>query len=153
MLFALALLLHLVSVVVWVGGMIFAHQILRPVAVELLEPPLRLTLWINIFRKFFFLVWLAVIFILITGLWMMFAQHGGFQAKISIHIMFTLGLVMTLIYLYVFFSPYQKLKAAVTAKDWPTGAQALAKIRMAVGWNTILGLLTISVAALGRYLF
>ncbi len=30
----LAISLHILSVVLWVGGMFFAHQVLRPVAVQ-----------------------------------------------------------------------------------------------------------------------
>ena len=42
---AIMLVLHILSVVVWVGGMIFAHQMLRPVVVAVLEPPERLKVW------------------------------------------------------------------------------------------------------------
>lgn len=36
--------LHVLSVVIWVGGMFFAYMVLRPVAAAQLEPPVRLTL-------------------------------------------------------------------------------------------------------------
>jgi uncharacterized membrane protein len=38
------LLIHLLSVVAWIGGMAFAHFCLRPVAAEQLPPPQRLPL-------------------------------------------------------------------------------------------------------------
>lgn len=37
----LAITLHVLSAVVWVGGMFFAWMALRPVAASLLEPPPR----------------------------------------------------------------------------------------------------------------
>jgi len=37
---SIAITLHLLAVVVWVGGMFFAWMALRPVAAPLLEPPL-----------------------------------------------------------------------------------------------------------------
>ena len=37
---SLALVLHLVSAVLWVGGMFFAYQILRPVAAGQLSQPM-----------------------------------------------------------------------------------------------------------------
>ena len=39
MTYALAFTLHLLAVVIWVGGMFFAHFMLRPSAIEKLEPP------------------------------------------------------------------------------------------------------------------
>ena len=57
---AYAKLLHLLSVLIWVGGMFFAYMILRPAAVEVLEPPPRLRLWANVFGRFFPWVWASV---------------------------------------------------------------------------------------------
>ena len=45
--------LHLLGVVVWVGGMFFAHMALRPAATELLEPPQRLPLLQATLMRFF----------------------------------------------------------------------------------------------------
>lgn len=149
---SLAIALHVLSVVVWVGGMFFAHQALRPAAVEVLEPPLRLPLWVATFKRFFPWVWLAVGLILVSGYWMIF-KFGGFgNLPIYIHVMNGLGLVMMAIFMHVFFAPYKRLKRAVNDQDWPAGAKQLATIRFMVGINTILGLLTIAIATGGRYL-
>ena len=48
-----AVLLHVIAVVIWVGGMFFAYICLRPVAASQLEPPVRLQLWVGVFGKFF----------------------------------------------------------------------------------------------------
>ena len=42
-------------------------------------------------------------------------------------------------------------KSAVAAKDWPTGGQALAKIRPHIFTNLILGVITVAIGAGGRY--
>ncbi len=52
MLYHALLLLHLLAVVAWVGGMFFAHFCLRPAAVEVLEPPARLPLMLAALRRF-----------------------------------------------------------------------------------------------------
>ncbi len=144
--------LHLLSVVIWVGGMFFAYMVLRPVAAGQLEPPARLRLWVGVFGRFFPWVWACVALILGTGLWMMFGVYGGFQAPLYIHVMFGLGIVMMLIFMHVFFAPYGRLKRAVAAEDWPAGGKALGQIRMLVGTNTLIGLANIAIAAGGRYL-
>ena len=145
---SIALSLHIIAIVVWVGGMFFAHQALRPAAVSTLEPPLRLRLWVATFKRFFPWVWLCVIVTLVTGLWMM-VQYP--KAPIFVHSMLGLGIIMMLIFMHVFFAPYNKLKKAVAAESWPEGGKALGQIRMLVGINTVIGILTIVVATAGKY--
>jgi uncharacterized membrane protein len=149
---ALAVTLHVLSVVLWVGGMFFAHQCLRPVAAAQLEPPARLHLWVGVFARFFPWVWAAVTVVLATGLWMIFVWFQGFKGlALYVHVMFGLGLVMMGIFMHVFFAPYKRLKAAVGGEDWPGGARHLAQIRKLVGINTLIGILTIAVGAGGPY--
>lgn len=150
---SIAITLHLLSVVIWVGGMFFAYMALRPVAANLLEPPQRLTLWVGVFGKFFPWVWAAVLFILASGYWMLLGPFGGFaKAPLYVHAMNGLGLVMMAIFLHVYFAPYQRLRRAVSAQQWPEGGKQLAQIRVLVGVNTVLGLLIISIATAGKYL-
>lgn len=148
----IAVLLHVLAVVIWVGGMFFAHQCLRPVAAEQLELPQRLPLWVGVFARFFPWVWVCVTAVLATGLWMIFVFFGGFAGVgLYVHIMFGLGLIMMAIFMHVYFAPYKRLTRAVEAQDWPAGGQQLAQIRKMVGINTAIGLITIAIASGGRY--
>lgn len=150
---AILISLHVLSVTVWVGGMFFAYTALRPAAVKTLEPPQRLTLWVEVFQRFFFAVWISVALVLATGLIALFKYLGGMAgAPLYVHAMLGLGLLMMLIYAHVFFAPYKKLRKAVAAQDWPAGGEALTQIRWLVFTNTCLGFLTIAVASGGRYL-
>lgn len=144
----IALSVHVLAIIVWVGGMFFAHQVLRPAIVETLEPPQRLTLWVATFKRFFPWVWIAVVLTLISGLWM-FTLYP--KPPIFLHIMLGLGVVMMLIFMHVFFAPYKKLKLAVAEQRWPEGAKALAQIRLLVGINTTIGVVTVVVALAGKY--
>jgi len=147
----LSLFLHLLSVVVWVGGMFFAYMALRPVAASVLEPPQRLTLWAGVFGKFFPWVWVAVALILATGLHMLM-KLGGAAAPHYMLTMLALGVAMMAIFAHVFFAPYGRLRRAVAAQDWKAGGAALGQIRRLIGINLSLGLLTIAVVFLGRAL-
>ena len=148
----LTMVLHVLSVVIWVGGMFFAYMCLRPIAASQLEPPVRLQRWVGVFGKFFPFVWLAVILLPLTGYMMISNLYGGMgNAPLFVHIMNGIGSLMIFIYLHVFFAPYQRLKRAVAAQDWPAGGKALAQIRMLVGINTTLGLLTVVIASGGRF--
>lgn len=149
---AIMKLLHLLSVVVWVGGMFFAYMVLRPSAVEVLQPPERLKLWDKVFSRFFKWVWLTVVLVLLSGLGMIRVYGGMGQVAPFVHIMLLLGTVMMLIFFYVYFSCYRRLSRHVAAQEWPKGGEVLATIRKLVAVNTSIGLLTIAVATLG-YLF
>jgi len=150
----LLLTLHMLSAVIWVGGMFFAYVVLRPTAGEQLEPPVRLKLWVGVFSRFFPFVWIAVALLLITGYMMLFTSYQGFEnAPKYIHIMNGLGIIMFLLYMHVFFAPYKRLKLAVASEDWPNGGKRLNQIRILIGINLTIGLIVIITAAAGRYLW
>ena len=148
----LALILHVLSVVVWVGGMFFAYVILRPEAASQLEPPARLALWAGVFRRFFPWVFACIGLILVSGFWIIFAVYGGFSMPgTHIHLMLGTGIVMVLIFFHLFFVPFKRLKQAVAIADWPAGGRQLAQIRVLIGINLVLGLVTVAVASGGRF--
>ncbi len=60
---SLVLALHVLSAVLWVGGMFFAYLCLRPAA-GALEPQHRLRLWAAVFERFFPWVWLSILILL-----------------------------------------------------------------------------------------
>jgi len=141
--------LHILGFTVWVGGMFFAYLCLRPVAAAVLQPPARLALWNGVFGKFFTWVWLAIALILASGLLMM-AQMG--KPPVYVSGMAGLGILMMLIFAHLFFAPYKRLKRAVAAEDWAAGGAALGQIRRIVGINLTLGLIVVTVGALGPLL-
>ena len=143
----IALFLHVISDVVWIGGMFLAYLCVRPAAAEVLEPPQRLKLWTGIFRRFFPWVWAAVIVIVGSGFFMM-GRMGAVPHYVIA--MTAIGVVMSMIFLHVYFAPFARLKRAVAAEDWKAGGAALNQIRILVGTNLALGVLNIAVAILGR---
>lgn len=150
---ALAILLHILGVVVWVGGMFFAYMVLRPVAAAQLQPPQRLPLWAGVFRLFFPWVWISIALILVSGLYLIMLLGGFGVVSMNIHAMFGIGLVMMLVFCFVYFVPYGKLARAVVAQEWKRGGEALATIRKMIGFNLMLGLINIAVAAMSRMTF
>ena len=144
---SIALFLHVVSDVIWIGGMFLAYMAVRPSAVEVLEPPQRLKLWTGIFSRFFPWVWAAVVLILATG----FVMIGEMRAVPGYVIVMTvIGVAMSAIFMHIVFAPFARLKRAVDAEDWKAGGAALNQIRVLVGINLTLGLVNIAVAMLGR---
>ena len=145
------LLLHLSGVIIWVGGMFFAHFCLRPVAVAQLQPPLRLPLLAAVLGRFFKVVAASVIIILLSG-FATLAATGFAQAPLHWHVMAGLGLLMSAIFGVIYFLYFPRLSTGVAMQDWPLAGAAMNRIRVLVMSNLFLGALTIVVATLGSHL-
>ena len=138
---AIAITLHLLAVIVWVGGMFFAYMALRPVAASQLEPPQRMPLWVGTFTRFFPWVWAAVILLPVTGYWMIFNVFGGFKSTaLYIHLMQGLGWIMIAVFLHVYFAPYRRLQRAVAAQDFVAAGKAdIGFTQVDAAWDAIKG--------------
>lgn len=148
---SLALALHALAAVIWVGGMFFAFICLRPAAMAL-DPPVRLRLWANVLSRFFRWVFGSALLLLASGLWMSFQYAGGLHtAGTHIQLMLVLGLAMMLIAAHVYFAPYKRLKRYVGVSNWPEAAKHLKQIRNFIGLNLLLGVAVVLIAAGGRY--
>ena len=151
MLYSILKTLHVLSLIVWVGGMVFAHFFLRP-ALASLDPLLRLRLMHDVLGRFFKAVLVASLLILVSGLWMLgrvakqVVQSGGnFQMPLSWTLMTVIGIVMVAVFMHIRFALYPRLGRAVEASDGPAGGAAMAQIRRWVLINLGLGVLTVVV--------
>lgn len=146
---------HLLAIVVWVGGMFFAHACLRP-ALALLDPPARLRLMSDVLQRFLRIVEIGVGLVLVSGLAMLWlsvrastAPGLAFNMPLDWKAMIGLGLVMMGIFGYTRGVLLGRLRRAVQAQDWPAGAAVLARIRGWVAVNLVLGVLVIAGMRLG----
>ncbi|HTZ36464.1 MAG TPA: CopD family protein [Stellaceae bacterium] len=146
-----ALILHVLSAVVWVGGMFFALAVLRPASGPL-DPPARLALWHRVLDRFFRWVIAAIVLLLLSGYAMVLWVFGGF-AGVGLHVnlMQAIGIVMVLIFLHVYFAPWKRFRTAMAAGDYPRAAAQLNQIRWLVTLNLVLGLVVVAVGSSGRY--
>lgn len=146
------LALHVLSAVVWVGGMFFAYAILRP-SIGGIEPAAeRARLWRRVFARFFPWVWVAVFALPVTGYALIFGVFGGMAGiGLSVHLMQGLGWVMFLLFGHLYFASWRRFRTAVDAGDASAIAPALAGIRRIVAINLVLGLIVVVVGATGRY--
>lgn len=154
MIYATLKTVHVLSIIVWIGGMVFAHFFLRPAAMSL-EPAQRVHLMHGVLQRFFGAVSVAVVVVLGSGLWMIgrvakqTVQAGGsFAMPLDWTIMATLGLVMMALFGHIRFALFKRLQRAVAVSDWAAGGKALGSIRTLVGVNLALGVLIVAVTLL-----
>jgi len=147
----LALTLHILGAVVWVGGMFAAYVCLRPAA-GVLEGPQRLKLWRGFFAKFFPWVWISLVLLLGSGYWMLLTAFGGFRgAPLYIHLMQGIGWLMVALFVWMFHGPWLKFKRAVDAQDWPAAGEQIELIRQIIMVNLPLGLIVVVIGGSGRF--
>jgi uncharacterized membrane protein len=146
-----ALILHVLSAIVWVGGMFFALVVLRPASGPL-DPGVRLGLWLRVLDRFFAWVFVAIALLLLSGFTMVFALFGGF-AGIGhyVNAMMAIGIVMILLFFHLYFAPWRRFRAAMEAGDNAAAAAQLNQIRVIVTINLLLGLITAAIGSSGRY--
>lgn len=148
--FALALAIHTLAALIWVGGMFFAHVILRPAALDL-APPERLGLWRRVLPRFFRWVWLSIAALLVSGYGVLLLGYRGGVTGGGLHIdlMQLTGLIMMANFTFLYFVPFAAFKRRVDAGDFPAAADALGRVRQIVVVNLVLGLFTTAVGATG----
>ncbi len=137
--------LHVLAVVLWVGGMAFVHFFLRP-ALGALEPAQRLRLMHDVLRRFLNAALVAVVLILASGTAMIgivaratAAAPAGFVMPPDWTAMTVVGLVMAVIFCHIRFVRFRQMRSAVQASQWPAAGAALASIRRWVVVNLALG--------------
>ncbi len=141
------LFFHILAAVVWVGGMFFAHQMVRP-SVGPLDAPVQARAVAPHLRA-----------LLRLGLGGRRAaaghrhRHGdiGRRRACYVTIMEALGVIMMLAFAHLFFAPWKRFRRAVDASDFPAAAAQLNQIRRIVEFNLALGLIVVVVGATGRY--
>lgn len=145
---------HLLSIVLWVGGMMFAHWFMRPAVLQL-DTELRLRLQRDTLGRFFKAVLIASVLVLVTGFWMIgrvakqTVQAGiSFEMPLSWTIMSILGTLMVAIFMHIRFALFKRLRDAVQFATWDKAGAASASIRTWVSINLALGIVIILVALL-----
>lgn len=141
---SLVMAVHILCAVLWVGGMFFAYMVVRPSLVAI-DPPQRMLLHTQVFRRFFLVVWHAMPLILLSGFAMAVWQYGGMaHLRWNINAMMGIGLLMSLIFLYIVLGPYKRFRRTT---DRTRMASSLDSIRKLIGVNMVLGLITVVIAA------
>ncbi len=148
-LYTLLKFVHLLAIIVWVGGMFFALFCLRPAAAQILPPPQRLPLLHAALGRFFSHVVLSIAAIILSGAGMIVIV--GMKGMPTAWMwMIGLGAVMMTIFFHLRAATYKVLTGAVAASDWPTAGACMERIRLTVLVNLGIGLAIIALMKFAR---
>ena len=154
MLYAALKTVHLLAVIAWVGGMFFMLACLRP-SLGVLDGPARPKLMSAVMARFFAVVNVSTLAVLLTGLWMFWsawraaAGSGAvFSMPPSWHVMIVFGLVMMGVFGHVQ-GLFKRLKSALQVQDGANGAALQERIRKAVLANLVMGVIVVAAMKLG----
>jgi uncharacterized membrane protein len=143
--------LHVMSVILWIGGMAFAHFFLRP-SLGVLEPQVRLALMAAVLRRFFRAVVVAAPLAWITGAALVLrarmvvdASGGHFLMPVHWSLMAAGGTVMLGIFVYIRLGPFRALVQALDGGNPTAAGAALGRVRQWVSVNLVLGVLIVAV--------
>lgn len=143
--FTTAEFLHVLAVVLWIGGVFLLDLILAPLLERHVTPQEeRLALLYALFRRFFVWVWGAGAVLVLTGYWVFFQYFGGIHGKsTAVWGMVLLGTSMVLLALYIFFVPFLRMGRKVRKRDWAGAAREARTIRRLSTINLVLAIPTI----------
>jgi uncharacterized membrane protein len=146
---------HLLSIIVWIGGMFFMLFCLRPAA-AVLEPAARLTLLHATMRRFFTVVLVAIAAALMSGAAMVAMAWSAarrsnllFNMPLDWYLMIIVFLIMVAVFVHIRWVLFARLGRSVIAQRWPEGAAAAGAIRWEVLLNLVLGVFIVVSVRLG----
>ena len=155
MIYALLKLIHLLSVIVWIGGMVFSHFFLRPALGEL-DPPAKARLMTAVLSRFLNSMLVLSTLAVGSGVWMIgrvakqTVQAGlPFNMPLEWWVMAVLGVFMWLVLGHIRFGLFNRLRRAVDGLDWSVANGVLLQIRHWVLFNLCLGLGIVAVVVVG----
>jgi uncharacterized membrane protein len=143
MFYGFLLFVHLAGVVVWIGGMFFATVCLHP-SLAALGGKERAALMAGTLGRFLGYVIVAIALIWISGIALV-TQAGLEELPLGWHLMIGIGLLMTLIFAYLYLRLFLPARRAIAAGEMVRVPALMGRIRTLVIANLILG--TLAVAA------
>jgi len=136
------LFVHLLGVILWLGGMFFVLYCLRP-AIPVLPGADRAPLMVAALTRFFNYVTGAIVLIWLSGL-MLLVPVGMKNAPGGWHIMIGAAAVMTVLFVVIRWMIFPAVRQATSEGELPVAAKGLNRIRWLVVVNLLLGLVAVS---------
>jgi uncharacterized membrane protein len=145
---SLIVFLHIISAVIWVGGMIAVRVAVHPAMQMIATPEVRISRSLNITKNLFYLVIPFILILVITGIFLVLAMHRGDPLS---HIKEGIWLMMFINFVAMFI---RRGKAEeFSRKGQVAEAKKIADLitKYMIPTNIILGIIAIYVGAMLRF--
>lgn len=133
--------LHLLSAIVWIGGMIVIRFIVHYSIQKIEEPKLRLNTSLTILKRFFYTVIFSIILLLITAIIMVVALNLSDSIVIIKEFIWA---IMTVIFIYIYIKRLKAQKAFNNLNFLEAKKQLAPLTQYLIPINIILGLLALT---------
>jgi uncharacterized membrane protein len=147
----LVLAIHILAVIIWLGGLFFLVAVLGPTA-ESLDAAGASSLWYRTLSRSLAWGWLSLVLIVATGVAMVFLVFGGYGYIPNIHrVNMALGIPAIALYGYVYLMPRRQLGRSVRSNDRVVMAKKRHQVRTLLSTILALALSAAFMSTLGRY--
>jgi uncharacterized membrane protein len=144
--------LHVLAVLVFVGGLFSAVIVSHPLS-RGLDSDTSSLVWRQALSRVFTWAWGSLLLIVATGIVMVSLKFGGFSGAPPIHrANMAIGIPAMLLFGYAFFGPWQRYRRTIARGDVPAARWAVSRVRVLMTLILGLGLLASVVSAVGRYI-
>jgi uncharacterized membrane protein len=151
MVIGLVLAIHILAVIIWLGGLFFLVVVLGPSA-ESLDAAGASSVWYRTLSRSLAWGWLSLVLIVVTGVAMVFLVFGGYGHLPNIHrVNMAIGIPAIALYSYVYLMPWRQLGRAVRSSDRVVAAKKRHQVRTLLATILVLALSAAFMSALGRY--
>jgi len=135
---AIAIILHLLAINIWIGGTFFSVIIL-PRAIASVAPAEQHRILSRAFHLFFPVVWLAIVMLLGSGGWMVANVFGGLSnIPLYVLVMMLMAMTMVAVFSWIYFVAYRHYRQ--TPSDVHDHQRYLGVIRLLSKINMALGI-------------
>jgi uncharacterized membrane protein len=148
----LALPIHIVAIVVWLGGLFLMSLVVQP-SIRGLDSRLALSLWSRTLSRF--MVWgsVSLIAIVASGIALVNLRFGGFSGMPTLHrLNMVIGIPAIALFAYVALVKWQRARRALARGDSIAAETSIRTIRRLMAIILAFGLIASIVSAVGRSL-
>ena len=147
----LVLAIHILAVIIWLGGLFFLAVVLGPSA-KFLDAAAAPSFWRRTLSRSLAWGWLSLVVIVGTGVAMVFLVFGGYGYLPNIHrVNMAIGIPAIALYGYTSLVPWRQFGRAARSNDRVVAAKKLHQVRTLLATILVLALSAAFMSALGRY--
>ena len=148
----LVLAIHILAVIIWLGGLFFLVVVLGPSA-KSLDAAAAPSFWHRTLSHSLAWGWVSLVAIVGTGVALVFLVFGGYGGHVpNIHrVNMAIGIPAIALYGYTSLMPWRQFGHAARSNDRVVAAKKLHQVRTLLATILVLALSAAFMSALGRY--